>query len=90
MRKRNKAAGGPNGSGVTFRLPVSNERVFCFLRQHHHQQVLVLLNFTNESQTFYINDQRIAEGMSEIFTQQTLPANRRIELPPFGYQVYEK
>jgi alpha-amylase len=90
LRKRNKAAGGPNGSGATFRLPVSNERVFCFLRQHNNQQVLVLLNFTNEAQSFYVNNERIADGMKEIFTQQSLPNDRMFALPPFGYQVYEK
>jgi hypothetical protein len=50
----------------------------------------VLLNFTNETQSFYMNDERIAEGIKEIFTQQLLPKDRKIVLPPFGYQVYEK
>ena len=92
LRKRNKAAGGPTGWGVTHRIPAQFERVFIFLRQAGHQEVLVVLNFSELAMELDINDHRVHGHFREIFSGevQDFSVDRSVVLDGFGYRVFEK
>jgi glycosidase len=92
LRKRNKAAGGPNGWGITHRIPAQFERVMIFLRQAGHQEVLVVLNFSELAMELDINDHRVHGAFREIFSdkEQDFSTDREVVLDGFGYKVFEK
>ncbi len=63
-----------------------------FLRQAGHQEVLVVLNFSELAMELDINDHRVHGTFREIFSdvEQDFSTDREVILDGFGYKVFEK
>ena len=89
LRKTNAALHSAQKKGYTWRLNVSGEQVFCFLRCNGQAQVLVLLNFSNQAIQLSLYDQRVHGSFTDLFhgSRVDFEAGRQIILPAYGYRV---
>jgi glycosidase len=79
--------------GGTFqRLKTTNDGVFAFVRTNGERQVVVLLNFTEQAQTFNFIDETPSGDFRSIFNSETFSiyAKNQRALGPLGYQVFSK
>ncbi|MFN5093018.1 MAG: alpha-amylase family glycosyl hydrolase [Bacteroidota bacterium] len=79
--------------GGTFqRLKTTNEGVFAYVRTNGERQVVVLLNFTEQAQTFNFIDETPSGDFRSIFNSETFSiyAKNQRALGPLGYQVFSK
>ncbi len=92
LRKRNKAAGGPNGAVVTNRIITASEKVLAYLRIHEGQEIVVILNFGADALDLNVNDHRVHGNFLEIFSghAHNFTAERTVTLDGYGYLVFEK
>ena len=71
---------------------IENKNVIAFLRRNGNNEVLVLLNFSNEKIAFEIQHENLEEEYMNVFSRELteLKAGMKFELQPWGFLVYEK
>lgn len=88
LRKNNSALAA-NASYTKWKTN-KDESIFAFQRSNGDNKVLVVLNFSNEPQTFNLVNANISGNVTEAFTneKQALQNNQEFNLPAWGYKVY--
>jgi alpha-amylase len=68
-----------------------NENIYAFLRQRNGKKVLVITNLSASPQTFRIGNASIAGEATSVFDKstKTITAGEPMQLPAWGYAVYE-
>jgi glycosidase len=74
------------------RLKTTNSGVFAFVRTNGERQVVVLLNFTDQPQTFNFIEETPEGDFRSIFNSETfsLYSKNQRALAAYGYQVFSK
>lgn len=93
LRKRNKALRAGDNDVHTYSLDAnSNDRIFCFLRKHPQNEVLVLLNFTSEPIRVPITHAMINGVYTDVFTKGSFDSihEREVDVPAWSFRVFEK
>ena len=69
-----------------------DDRVLAYEQKNGDHAVVVLLNLSAETVSFYINEGQINADLTDVFLNrmETLSAQICFELQPWGYRVYEK
>jgi glycosidase len=89
LRKRNEAM---MATASFTRLNSGNDdNIYAFLRQRNGKKVLVITNLSANSQSFRIGNASIAGDATNIFdnTTKKITAGENMQLPAWGYAVYE-
>ncbi len=71
---------------------IEENNVIAFLRKKGNNEVLVLLNFSNEKITFEIHHEELDGIYLNVFSKELteLKGGKEFELQPWGFLVYEK
>jgi len=75
------------------RLHISSPgKVLAYVRQNGFNEVVTVLNLSRDHVDLYINDERIRGNFEEIFSKQKndFTSNKRFEMKPWSYLVFEK
>jgi len=70
----------------------AGDNIFAFLRKQGNKEVLVILNWSWEAKTFYLQDDWAQGTYQDIFSGQLTEVHKGIErqLQPWGYTVLER
>ncbi|MCF3112154.1 alpha-glucosidase C-terminal domain-containing protein [Niabella sp. CC-SYL272] len=94
LRSSNPALRGGDPAVTTFKLSTTaDDQVLAYLRKNGVHEVLVVLNFSNASNLhFDITDAHLTGSFRDIFsgTARNFSNAKSIEMPPYGFLVYEK
>jgi glycosidase len=93
LRKRNSAMLAADVAVTTFLITTSvGESVLGYLRKNKNDEVLVLINLSENKTGFTINDQVVNGFFIDIFsnTEMQLSADTFIEMQPWAFLVFEK
>ena len=93
LHSNNTALRTSDASVVTYMInDDANNSMIGFLRKNGNNEVLTLLNFSNEQIKFTLNSEKINGRYTNIFSkeQADLSMEKEIELLPWAYLVYEK
>jgi alpha-amylase len=93
LRKSHRALQGadPNNRAILLES-TSPDRVLSFVRMHHHDQVLVILNLSGESQSVILTGNTLAGSFRNVFQPEATPfiSGQPVFLPAWEYRVYIK
>lgn len=69
----------------------ADENVYAFARESKDKKVVVLVNLSNQPQSFTLSDELINGKATELFSgkNEMLKAGQEISLPAWGYAVYQ-
>ena len=69
----------------------NDENIYALLRQHNGKKVLVITNLSAAAQTFKIGNASVAGEATNVFdnTSRQVKAGEEMQLPAWGYVVYE-
>ena len=88
LRKTNPAF---KESAIFKRLTVNYpEQIMAYKRSNGKDQVVVVLNLSNQPKAFTIDGIEAASNFEELFTQQKMTGLSNLQLPAWGYQVFVK
>ena len=93
LKHRNIAlANGAEGGDINFISSGQNEKVLNILRTKNDNEVLFLINFTDEKLSYNLTDSTINGEFRELFSNNldSLNAETMFELEPWAYKVYYK
>jgi len=93
LKKRNPALWHGQNHGDFIRLFTSSgKNVFAFIRRKSDSEVFVILNFSQHPVTFNFNGNELKGIYTDIFSKGKVifSSDNQIELPQWGYKVYEK
>jgi glycosidase len=82
-----------DGKVKTFRIKTNDDTdLFAYLRKNRDKEVLVLLNLSPKDNLFTITDEIITGVFKNVFTNTAndFSAEKKLEIPAWGYLVYEK
>jgi alpha-amylase len=77
----------------TFRIKTNDDaHVFAYMRKNGDREVLVLLNLSPFDNLFTITDEMILGVFKNVFTNiiNNFSAEKKLEIPAWGYLVFEK
>ena len=93
LRKSHRALqGGDPHTRPTILANTVPDRVLSFLRVHHHDQVLVILNLSSESQSVILTGNTLAGSFQNVFLPLAAPfiSGQPIYLAAWDYRVFIK
>ena len=93
LHKNNPALRAGDTAVTTYNLSTTApDNIVAYLRKNGDREVLVLLNFSNQSVHCTINDEIVAGSYKNIFTKSdnVFTPQKSIEMQPWEYLVYEK
>ena len=93
LRKTNPALRAADNSVATFHiLTGASKNVMAYLRKHEEDEILVLLNLSNDETGFVLQDRLVNGKFTEVFsnTNHILMPETFIKMHPWGYLVFEK
>ena len=93
LRKTNKALRAADPASATFYIHTEGgKNVLAYLRKNGADEVLVLLNLSNDTTAFTITDELVSGHFIQVFNKSTIYFNTPISLtmPPWDYLVFEK
>ncbi len=93
LRKTNAALRAADDNVATYKIQTNNnDKVFAFMRKNDGDEVLVILNLSNEIIRCEIFDDKVNEKFINIFDKEiiNISEERNIELAAWNYRVYEK
>ncbi len=72
-------------------VTANDNAIFAYVRQNGKKKIAVVLNFSNEPQSFTINDPVLNGKPKEVFSGNKVNINKNFvyKLEPWGYFVYE-
>lgn len=87
LRKKNKAL---QESASVFIVPSNHPDVLVYLCRRQQDRVLVMINFSNEKASFYINHPAIADHYTNLFSGSHVEVKRKMEcsLDVGDFRVY--
>ena len=67
-----------------------DDKIYAFARQKHGQKVVVILNLTNNQQSFMLDNELLSGDATELFSgnKETIQGPKQFSLPAWGYLVY--
>ncbi len=67
-----------------------NPDIFAYTRSKGKRKVMVILNFSNRTQTLKLSDRSLSGSPLNVFSgkKQKLSLKQNLQLPPWGYRVY--
>ena len=79
---------GPYGGPLT--KLTDHEKIYAFSREKNRNEVLVMINFSDQKESFELN--RDIDGMKELFTglKSTIKKGTKVNMRPWEYLVYTK
>jgi glycosidase len=80
---------GEFGGDMQF-IDTKNPNILAFTRQKGEKSVLVILNLSNEAQTFFLDKSLASPKLEEIFTHEKADAEKEIFLKAWGYRVFAR
>ena len=90
LRKNNTALRAADDKVATYKVQTTADgKVFAFLRKNDTDEILVLLNLSNERTGFQLNES-VPGNFIEVFNKDILSQGGDLQLEPWGYKVYEK
>lgn len=93
LKKRNKALWNGNSGGPIKRIYTSSdENVYAFTRSKDGNDVLVILNLSENGQEIQLQGDTFTGKYKNVFTgeEETFSADRQLSLTPWQYLVFEK
>ncbi len=93
LHTNNPALRGGDAAVITHLLQNNSDtNVMAYLRKNVNNEVLVIINFSNEKIDCTIFDKMLAGHFTNVFTKAMINVNeeKHFELPPWGYLVFEK
>ncbi|MEI7733856.1 MAG: alpha-amylase family glycosyl hydrolase [Ferruginibacter sp.] len=93
LKTNNPALSGGDPAVTTFLLHTgADKNILAYLRKNGNNEVLVLLNFSNERIRFQLKDEHVNGHYINVFskTDNDFSGEKYFELQPWEYQVYEK
>jgi glycosidase len=92
LHKRNPALRAGDSAVTTHRLHTQDDRCYAFARRAGDDEVVVVLNFSPDGLSLPGSELLLQGSFREIFTGAwfNFSHTQNIQLPPWGYIVYEK
>ncbi|HVM87085.1 MAG TPA: alpha-amylase family glycosyl hydrolase [Puia sp.] len=93
LRRQNKALRAGDDAVTTFRLNTNaNDKIFSFLRKNGENEILVLLNFSDENFFVEINEEMVRGNFKNIFSgnSKDFSAGKKVEIQPWSWLVFSK
>ncbi len=93
LRKQHPALPAAHLETITWRIATSKpDALFCFLRKNKEREVLVVLNFSDEQQNYFLHDMRVRGHFRNVFTgrKKELAHDTKLSIEPWGWKVWEK
>ncbi len=91
LRKQNPALQSGHEQGITWRIATDHpDQVFCFVRKNKEDEVLVMLNFSDQAVHFQLHDMRVRGMFKDIFTAEQIQSTDQLLLEPWSYKVMVK
>jgi alpha-amylase len=93
LHKNNTALRAGDAAVTTYNLSMNNgDKVMAYLRKNGQDEVLVLLNFSNEALSCSILDEHLNGKFINVFDkeEEDFTGLKIVELQPWQYLVYEK
>lgn len=93
LHKNNPALRAADPSVVTYPINIDGyENVIAFLRKNGDDEVLTILNFSNEEISFDLQSENAGGIYTDIFNNEVrnFSENKKIVLGKFGYLIYKK
>ena len=93
LRKNNPALrAGDEAAGTTLLSTSFPGSILAFLRKNGDREVLVFLNMSKQSLKCTLNGNQVTGKFTEVFTKSSvdIKGEYTVELPAWGYLVYEK
>jgi alpha-amylase len=89
--RRTSPALSTDASYKSIKLKNPEMPVWAYLREMNGEKVLVLLNFNEREQRIQLRDEKAFGNAVEVFSDSkaTLTADAEIEIPAWGYRVYQ-
>lgn len=89
LKSKNPAIWNGQYGGMPQRINADPE-IYAFKRQKDGNQVIGILNFSDQSQKFQLTDQSVSGTYTDYFTQQTytLATDQLLDLTPWQYLVF--
>lgn len=90
LKKENKALWNGNAGGSFTKISGDNPEIYAFVRQKADQKVIVVLNLSDNNQSFKIEDEKLFGEYNTLFTQTKVAfnSNSSIDLKAWGYSVF--
>lgn len=91
LRQQNPAMQSGHEHGITWRIATDHpEQIFCFVRKNKEEEVLVLINFSDQPIVCLLHDLRVRGLFKDIFTEEELQSTDQLSIAPWGYKVMVK
>lgn len=93
LHTNNPALRAADTSAVTYPINTGEfKNVIAFLRKNGNNEVLVLLNFSNEKIIFEVENKNLDGNYTNVFSKELteLKTGKKFELQPWGFLVYKK
>ena len=92
LHSNNSALRAGDSNVVTYRLNVSNDRAFCFLRKSRDKEVLVIVNLSPGWLSFTINDNAVPGNYRDVFSGENVSIENGslFHFSAWDYKVLEK
>lgn len=91
FRKKHPAMAAGNQQVITWRLATTHlEELFVFVRRYNEEEVVVILNFSEQEIKFHINDFRVRGIYKNLFSGKTKDIRSDFSIHPWGYKVLYK
>ncbi|MES1222323.1 MAG: alpha-amylase family glycosyl hydrolase, partial [Bacteroidota bacterium] len=92
LHSKNPALRAGDDNVVTYRLNVSDERVFCFVRKYSDKEVLVILNLSPGWVSFNLYDDNALGNYKDVFSQNenTIDKETPLHFSAWDYKVLER
>lgn len=93
LKSNNPALRGGDANVVTHILSnTAPDKALCYLRKNGNNEVLVVLNFSNQALKFEISDEKLTGSFKNIFSKaaKDLTTAKAFEMQPYDYLVFEK
>lgn len=92
LHSNNSALRAGDSNVVTYRLNVSNDRAFCFLRKSRDKEVLVIVNLSPGWLSFTINDNAVPGNYRDVFSGGNISIENGslFHFSAWDYKVLEK
>ncbi len=84
--------GGDASVSTTILESTAKDKIFAYLRKKDNDEVLVLLNMSNQPMRFEITDKNLSGNFKNAFSQtpNDFTADKAFEMQPYEYLVYVK
>ncbi len=93
LRKRNKALRAGDEATKTFKLNTNaDEKVFSFLRKNGEDEVLVIINFSDENISLEMNDNELNGNFKNVFANDSkdFAVDKKLNIQPWSFLIFEK